>query len=78
MKNEMKITENEIRIVSGIYEFVIVKIYTGKKTQRAIKARLTIERSNWARRARAIQEAEYYDYGYDLETGMPCDWPELD
>ena len=77
MKNEMILTENEIRIVSGIGELGIVERYTGKKTQRAIKSRLTRERCNGDRWARAIQKVPGY-CGYDLETGMPCDWPELD
>ena len=60
-----------IRIVSGEGETATVQTYTGKLTRRAIKARLTRERCNGDRWARAEVYSHTNEYGHvyiDLET----------
>ena len=68
-----KITENPIIIISGEGERGTIEQYTGKKTQRAIKRRLTKEQCNGERWAKAVQylhDTAYGDKaGVDLVTG---------
>ena len=50
----LQITDtDDIRIISGEGEVGTIEAYTGKKTERAIKCRLTRERCNGDRWARA-------------------------
>jgi hypothetical protein len=80
-KGEMKLSEGQIAIVSGEGEVGSAVIYRGARTQRAIKARLTRERCNGDRWARAVQYThsnEWGDYGYDLEANAPCVFPQID
>jgi hypothetical protein len=68
-----------IAIISGEGTVGSVSLYEGKNTVRAIKARLTRERCNGDRWARAIVYKDINDYGafgYDIETGAPCSFPE--
>ena len=71
----------EIRIISGEGDVGTVELYTGKHSKRAIKLRLSRERSNGDRWARAIQyshENEHGKVGLDLETGEYCTFPAID
>ena len=77
MKSEMKITENEIRIVIEDCGFATTIPYTGKKAEREIKIALSGERVDIYRSVTAIQKGDG-NWGYNLETGMPCEWPKLD
>ena len=64
--------DNEIKILSGEGDYGNFEIYTGKRTPRAIKMRLTKERCGGDRWARALVYSHsngYYDIYYDLETG---------
>lgn len=77
----MEINKNEIRIVSGEGEMGTVEVYNGKRTQRAVKARLTRESCKGDRWARAIQYShtnDHGDVGVNLETGEYCTWPTID
>jgi hypothetical protein len=71
----------EIRIISGEGEIGTVKRYYGKRSERAIKLRLSRERCNGDRWARAIQyshENEHGKVGIDLETGEYCTFPNIE
>lgn len=77
----MIITNKKIRIVSGEGEMGTAEEYVGKMTPRAIKSRLTRERCNGDRWAKAVQYShtnDHGDVGFDLETGEPCTWPVID
>lgn len=75
----MQIDNNKIAIVSGEGEIGHAELYNGKKTARALKSRLTRERCNGDRWAKAIQYEGINKcdepFGIDLETGEPCSWP---
>jgi hypothetical protein len=80
-KEEMKLSEGEIAIISGEGEIGSAVIYRGKRTQRALRARLTRERCNGDRWARAVQYThtnDWGDWGRDLETDAPCAFPVID
>lgn len=63
--------EHPIHIVSGEGEQGTVEVYTGKRTERAIKMRLTRERCNGDRWARAMI---YTHTAHDNSLiGMDCD-----
>jgi hypothetical protein len=67
-----KFKKGDVVIVSGEGTFGTAERYTGKKTDRAIKLRLTKERAHGDRWARAIEyshENEWGMVGIDLETG---------
>ena len=69
------IETNEIRIVSGEGVLGASEPYTGKRTMRAIKMRLTRERCGGDRWARAVvfsYAAEYGDVFVDVVTGEYC------
>lgn len=72
----------EIRLISGEGEMgTTVERYFGKCSERAIKLRLSRERCNGDRWARAIQyshENEHGKVGIDLETGEYCTFPAID
>jgi hypothetical protein len=77
----MILTEKKIAIVSGEGENGTAELYGGALSERAIRSRLTRERCHGDRWARAIQwshDNAYGEVGYDLETGEPCTWPEID
>jgi hypothetical protein len=78
MTNEIKINGKEIVIISGEGENGTAEKYTGKKTQRAIRARLTCERCGGDRWAKAVQyEHECADgthAGRDLEKDELVGW----
>jgi hypothetical protein len=72
MENLLKNNAGKIIIISGEGERGNSEVYTGKRTQRAIKSRLTKERCHGDRWARAViysGENEYGQFGIDLETG---------
>lgn len=76
----MQITDKQIRIVSGEGNEGVVENYFGKLTQRAIKSRLTKEKCNGDRWARAIQYSHDNDHGevgINLETGYYASYPRL-
>lgn len=63
---------NKIQILSGEGDYGSFKLYTGKRTMRAIKIRLTKERCGGDRWARALVYSysnDHYDIYYNLETG---------
>lgn len=69
------IETNEIRIISGEGERGTVEPYTGKRTMRAIKMRLTKERCGGERWAHASVYSHTNDYGdvfVDVESGEYC------
>jgi hypothetical protein len=71
----------EIRIISGEGEIGTVERYSGKRSERAIKLRLSRERCNGDRWARAVQyshENEHGKVGIDLETGEYCTFPNIE
>lgn len=73
--------KGDMVIVSGEGEQGSVEIYKGKRTPRAIKARLTKERSHGDRWARAVSyshENEWGMVGIDFETGGYCSFPNID
>jgi len=85
----IKITDKKIVIVSGegeiggVFSSILrtVELYVGKKTERAVKSRLTRERCNGDRWARAIQYAytnDYGEFGFNVETDECCIFPECD
>ena len=81
IKESMKLSDGQIAIVSGEYEFGTAVIYRGARTQRALRARLTRERCNGDRWARAIQYShsnDWGDCGRDLETDALCVFPVVD
>jgi hypothetical protein len=70
-----------IAIISGEGEVGSVEHFTGTHTQRAIKARLTRERCNGDRWARAVQYSHCdggSGVGVDLETGYYVTWPGIE
>jgi hypothetical protein len=72
---EKLIQANEIMIVSGEGENGAVEIYSGKRTIRAIKMRLTKERCHGDRWAKSKVYSHSNDYGdvfVDVETGEYC------
>jgi hypothetical protein len=74
----MDISDEKIVIVSGEGENVHIEEYKGKKTPHAIKIRLTKERCNGDRWARAIQYMWTNDngrVGQNMETGELCVFP---
>lgn len=76
MENSLKST-NEIQIVSGEGNFGDTEVYTGKRTQRAIKSRLTRERCNgdrWARAVVFLHNNETGKTGINLETSELCNY----
>lgn len=79
---EELIQKNEIHIISGEGDYGTRERYDGKRTLRAIKIRLTRERCNGDRWARAeVYSHESKDgglVGIDIESGDYCTWHELD
>lgn len=72
-------TDNEIQILSGEGDYGNFELYTGKRTVRAIKLRLTKERCGGDRWARALIYCHDADGGYiyyNLETGDPKFLPD--
>jgi len=68
---------NEIQIISGEGEQGTSVFYTGKKTERAIKTRLTKERCNGDRWAKVVvysHENDHGKVGVDFETGEMTKW----
>lgn len=69
-----------IAIVSGEGTHGSAETYDGKRTLRAIRARLTREESGGDRWARAVVYAgvnlDGEVVGIDIQTGEGCDWPE--
>lgn len=67
------IKTNEIRILSGEGEAGTSEIYTGKRTIRAIKMRLTKERcggDRWANARVFLYSNDFGDVFVDVETGI--------
>lgn len=63
---------NKIQIFSGEGDYGSFELFTGKRTMRAIKMRLTKERCGGDRWARALvysHSNDHYDIYYNLETG---------
>lgn len=72
---------NDIKILSGEGDYGNFEIYTGKRTPRAIKMRLTKERCGGDRWARALvysHSLHCYDIYYNLETGDAESLPHED
>ena len=74
--------DHPIHITSGEGELGTTEIYTGKRTERAIKLRLARERCGGDRWARA--EIYMHTSVFDCEIGMNCEdgvvgfFPEID
>ena len=69
------IEANEIRIVSGEGAVGASEIYSGKRTIRAIKMRLTKERcggDRWANARVFSHSNEFGNVFVDIETGEYC------
>jgi len=69
------IEANEIRIVSGEGAVGASEIYSGKRTIRAIKMRLTKERcggDRWANAKVLSHSNEFGNVFVDIETGEYC------
>jgi len=69
------IEANEIRIVSGEGAVGASEIYSGKRTIRAIKMRLTKERcggDRWANAKLFSHSNEFGNVFVDIETGEYC------
>jgi hypothetical protein len=69
------IEANEIRIVSGEGAVGASEIYSGKRTIRAIKMRLTKERcggDRWANAKVFSHSNEFGNVFVDIETGEYC------
>jgi hypothetical protein len=67
----------EIHIISGEGEIGTRKVYTGKRTERAIKARLTRERCHgdrWAWAQAYSHTNEHGAVGVDVLTGEAGVW----
>ena len=62
--------EHPIHITSGEGEVGTTEVYTGKRTDRAIKMRLTLERCHGGRWARA--EIYMHDTDDGVAVGMDC------
>jgi hypothetical protein len=76
----MKLTGKEIRIISGEGDVGTVERYSGKCSERAIKLKLTRERCNGDRWAKAVQFSHVNADGHvgiDLETGEYCTFPAI-
>lgn len=74
-KTESLIAKNKIVIISGEGETGITEEYTGKRSIRAIKTRLTKERCNGDRWAKAIvfsHSSEYGNVHVNIESGEYC------
>ena len=72
---------NDIVIVSGEGELGRAEVYTGKRTSRAVKLRLTKERCHDDRWAKAIvysHENEWGKVGINIESGEYCGYPKID
>jgi hypothetical protein len=72
--------EEEIRIISGEGDVGTVERYSGKHSERAIKLKLTRERCNGDRWAKAVQFSHVNadgQVGIDLETGEYCNFPAI-
>lgn len=75
MQIENLIATNKIVIVSGEGEVGTVENYSGKRTIRAIKVRLTKERCDGQRWATAKVYSHSNDWGdvfVDVESGQYC------
>ena len=68
--------EHPIHIISGEGENGTVEVYEGKRTDRAIKMRLTKERCQGDRWARA--SIYLYDSDHQIPVGMDCETGEMD
>lgn len=70
----------EIIILSGEGERGTPEVYTGKRTTRALKSRLTKERCQGDRWAKAIAFLYYGRYnqpvGINVENGDPATYPD--
>ena len=74
--------EHPIHIVSGEGDYGTVEVYDGKRTDRAIKMRLTRERCHGDRWARAViythTASDGADVGMDCTDGIVGYFPGLD
>ena len=72
---------NEIHIISGEGAIGTRELSTGKRTERAIKMRLTRERSHGDRWARCLiysHKNDWGKHGVDFETGEYTTWHDLE
>lgn len=72
---------NDIKILSGEGDYGNFELYTGKRTPRAIKMRLTKERCGGDRWARALvysHSVHGADIYYNVETGDSKSLPQED